>query len=1335
MIAGCAPDASAADCTTPTFAPPTVYGTGAARRVAVADFNKDGKLDFASLNSGEFGSVSLYLGDGAGAFTQAGGLIPLGNTPVGIAAGDFDGDGFPDLVVANDTYVDGEGTVLLNRGLAFDVRRPLSWSSASSTHGASTSVAVADLNLDGKLDAVLTNLNSGGRFGFSRLLVALGDGTGYFPLGGVFQVGGSDAFPLHVVARDFNGDGKPDLAVAQPYGASLVIFNGDGAGNFRFGNSYFGGGVYFIEPGDFNSDNKVDLALQTGNTSITILLGDGAGDFSATSISTGGVSPGNLTTGDFNGDGKIDLATNDQGAGSILILTGDGAGNFNPSAAYNTGAASPTFIQAADLNADGKSDLVVAHESGRSVSAMLNNCGTGDAAPRLNFSAAAYTTRDEQTSTAFVAVNRYGSLAGAATVNYATSDGTAVSPSDYKATSGTLSFADGEASKNFTVEIINDTVQEPTETLNLTLANPTGAAVLGTLGAATLNILDDDFAPTLSVSDGSLIEGDFHARSMLFDLRLSAPINVELKINYATSDLSATAGVDYAAASGTIIIPPGQTGSAPIPVVINGDTLGEINETFLLTLSTPDNPNIGDAQGVGVIIEDDSACPSASFAAPSDFDAGANPSAIAAGDFNGDGKPDVAIAHLDSAQVSLLLGNASGGFAAAKNIPATASNGIAAGDLNHDGDLDLVTSGGSILLGDGAGNFAPAANVNLGQLPYSVKIADLNLDGKPDLAATNTGAGTVSVLHGDGAGGFGARAAYVVGTSPHHLTTADFNGDGKPDLAVTNSNSHNVSVLLGDGSGAFGAAVNFASGQNPQGIEPGDFNRDGRVDLAVANEGSNSVSVLFGNGAGAFAAPTNIGVGMRPVGIVVADFNGDRQADVAVANFTNDLAIGSVSVLFGDGAGHFTQHATFPTRLSPTALVAGDFNGDAKLDVVVVNRYSRSVSLLINSCSAPTPATVQFEVGSNSLIEGDGRAAIRVTRKGDASGFASVDYNTSDTDTFTVACSDTANNNGGAYARCDFGGVSGRLDFAAGEWQKTIFVPIVDDGHDEEFETFRVLLSNLTGAVFGTTRTTTITIHDNDAAGAPNPIFTAPFFVRQHYLDFLSREPEVNEPWSGVLARCPNVNNTDARSPSAGCDRIHVSQSFFRSLEFQLKGAYAFRFYRLAFNRLPEYTEIATDMSFVSGVTPEEVYARKAQLSRLFTARPEFQTAYGGLSNSAFVAALLGRYQITQINTPDPEQPDGTTKVLLTQAGLVNRLDSNFLTRAQVFRAVADSDEASALEFDNAFVAMQYYGYLRRKPEAAGYEAWLGVLRRGDIRTMVDGFMNSPEYKLRFGGL
>ncbi|HYG08478.1 MAG TPA: DUF4214 domain-containing protein, partial [Pyrinomonadaceae bacterium] len=237
------------------------------------------------------------------------------------------------------------------------------------------------------------------------------------------------------------------------------------------------------------------------------------------------------------------------------------------------------------------------------------------------------------------------------------------------------------------------------------------------------------------------------------------------------------------------------------------------------------------------------------------------------------------------------------------------------------------------------------------------------------------------------------------------------------------------------------------------------------------------------------------------------------------------------------------------------------------------------------------------------------------------------------------------------------------------------------------------------------------------------------------YLDFLSREPEAGEPWSEVLNRCANPFNLDANHPTALCDRIIVSRSFFESAEFRLKGLFAFTFYRVAFNRLPQYVEIIPDMRSVTGQTAQEVYAKRALFPLSFTERQEFRTAYAGLSNAAFVDALLVRYGAPSIRTPDPANPEAGISVTLTRADLVNRLNSLALTRAQVLRAVVESDEIKAAEYNRAYVAMQYYGYLRRTPEDDGYEAWLRVINQdpNNVRVMINGFMNSNEYRARFG--
>jgi hypothetical protein len=247
----------------------------------------------------------------------------------------------------------------------------------------------------------------------------------------------------------------------------------------------------------------------------------------------------------------------------------------------------------------------------------------------------------------------------------------------------------------------------------------------------------------------------------------------------------------------------------------------------------------------------------------------------------------------------------------------------------------------------------------------------------------------------------------------------------------------------------------------------------------------------------------------------------------------------------------------------------------------------------------------------------------------------------------------------------------------------------------------------------------------------PNPIDDSQFFVRQHYLDFLSREPESSglSAWFGVLNSCPDLHNDPT------CDRITVSAAFFGSQEFQLKGVFAFHFYKLAFDRLPRYDEIGRDMQGLSGDTPAEVYSHKAAFANSFTQLPEFQTLYGPLANADFVGALMNRYQLDSITTPDPLHPDDDTKVTLTRVDLIARLDSNIMTRAQVLRAIADSEQVFTFEYNPAFVAMQYYGYLRRTPEERGYQAWLAYLNAHptDFRTMVRGFVDSIEYRSRFG--
>jgi hypothetical protein len=225
----------------------------------------------------------------------------------------------------------------------------------------------------------------------------------------------------------------------------------------------------------------------------------------------------------------------------------------------------------------------------------------------------------------------------------------------------------------------------------------------------------------------------------------------------------------------------------------------------------------------------------------------------------------------------------------------------------------------------------------------------------------------------------------------------------------------------------------------------------------------------------------------------------------------------------------------------------------------------------------------------------------------------------------------------------------------------------------------------------------------------------ARFFIRQHYVDFLSREPEREgfDAWVAVLNRCGGDAQCLMRT------RTEVSSAFFRSQEFQFKGYFVYRFYRATLGRLPKFVEIIPDMRSVTGQTAEDVGQKRDAFANAWIQRAEFRALYDGLSNAAFVDKLLATAGVLQARREE----------------FVAALEGQQKTRTQVLREVVESDELFAKEYNGAFVAMQYFGYLRRDPEAAGYQNWLRYLNQNpsDYQTMVWGFVASTEYRKRFG--
>ena len=298
-----------------------------------------------------------------------------------------------------------------------------------------------------------------------------------------------------------------------------------------------------------------------------------------------------------------------------------------------------------------------------------------------------------------------------------------------------------------------------------------------------------------------------------------------------------------------------------------------------------------------------------------------------------------------------------------------------AGDFNGDGKLDLAVTNGNevtVLLGNGDGTFTVTTGPATGNVPSSIAKGDFNGDGKADLAITNSADNTVTILLGNGDGTFTVTTSPATGNAPSSITVGDFNGDGKADLAITNSTDNTVTMLLGNGDGTFTAATSLATGNAPSSIAVGDFNGDGKADLAIANSTDNTVTMLLGNGDGTFTSTTSLATGSSPVALVVGDFNGDGKADLAVAQTLLNSS-GGVLVLLGNGDGTFTASNVQFSQGTSSSIAVGDFNGDGKPDLAVGTSSGFSVAVLLGQGDGTFDTSASRTAGgiAYSLAVGD----------------------------------------------------------------------------------------------------------------------------------------------------------------------------------------------------------------------------------------------------------------------------------------------------------------------------------------------------------------------------
>ncbi len=545
------------------------------------------------------------------------------------------------------------------------------------------------------------------------------------------------------------------------------------------------------------------------------------------------------------------------------------------------------------------------------------------------------------------------------------------------------------------------------------------------------------------------------------------------------------------------------------------------------------------------------------------------------------------------------------------------------------------------------------------------------------------------------------RGTTTINLAEYSLVISTTGAGATPDVTVSLGSSSNIPIGPGQyllfqlgSSGNAGAFIIVAAEFNDSSVNLG------RVSGKIALVQSKS------------SAPLGCPVGQDPF---VADY----------------LAYGPASC--AEGAAPVAAPATANVALLRQSSGCTDTDNNAA-DFSTGPPAPRNEFSLVHACTPPVVTnTIQFEGNHADASEGQGSVEIFVTRSGDTSTAATVQYAT--------VGSQPTRQAGKATDRSDYTTAIGTLRFAPGERRKSFRVMITDDAYFDGIQSVTVRLGTPTGNVaLGVLNTMTVDISDNEtSAGTANPVDLTGFFVGQHYADFLSRDPDI----SGLNFWMNQIDGCGTNLQCREIRQINVSAAFYQSIEFQETGFLVYRFFKASYpdsasrpRGFPTYREFLHDTQDISrgvivgqGDWQAQLEANKQLAARDFVERPEFTLRYPLIMTpTQFVDAL---------NTNA-----GGALSAAERDALIMGLQNATETRATVLRRVAEDGDFRAAQLNRAFVLMEYFGYLRRNPNEApdadfsGYDFWLLKLNQfnGNFiqAEMVKAFLASSEYRTRF---
>lgn len=887
---------------------------------------------------------------------------------------DMDNDGKPD--VYSGCYGTTGGPLILKVAVARNTSTPGNFSIATPIEIASPNISYyitsEDMDGDGKPDIVAPTYNS------TVSIFKNASTAGNISFGQAQNISTNGGFGIAVA--DFDGDGKPDFASSsKDYNIVSVHRNTSFGGILSFApfiDLTTANSPRQVAIGYINEDNKPDILVadqysqsfsvfintsSPGNISFNSKI-----DFPTTTVS----NPEGIAVGDFDGDGKQDVAVsnnnyNDTGTVSVFrnISVGNSV-NFETKLDLRTDVADyPFAISITDMDGNGKPDIVVANQFDESVSIFRNASEQGSLSftkqvkiPLAEFASWGMTVADMDLDgkpdiCATYRTNNQLSLIRNIIevpnlVSFSPLSACADSAVTIKGTNFTgassVSFG-GLQAASFTV--LSDTVIKAVPgagvTGSIAIVNAYGTGSIDgftNTGTCALPPVISSFSPA-SGPAGTVVTIKGQHFSNITSNNIVYVGAVKASVLTATDTLL------------TIKIPKGASGNS-ITVTANsltGYAQGSFNITF-------NGGNTCDAMT------------DKSFAGKIDFATGGSPYATSILSMDVDSKADIAVADFSSNTISLFANNSQGSSvdftsAAGKSTGLQPAD-IVYGDFDGDGKLDMATANYNSstvsvfknLATTNSVSYAVAETFPSGSNPRSIVISDVDLDGRPDIILSNLNSSSISVLRNTSGGigliSFANGVSFAVGAGPVGLFAVDINQDRLPEIIVVNSQANTVSVLKntsnGSGDIAFGEKIDLNTGSQPLAVFLQDINADGKADILVANAAGNSISVFKNtvtNNVIAFAAKVDFPSGAGPISINVSDVNGDDLPDVCVANFYD----ASVSVLINkslNGAVSFAAKLDYPTGSNPQGINIADINGDNKPDIIVANNGDNTVSVL-----------------------------------------------------------------------------------------------------------------------------------------------------------------------------------------------------------------------------------------------------------------------------------------------------------------------------------------------------------------------------------------------------